>query len=332
MVTGHDIDLKDIIEKLAQKLLQTEEEKKEFLSKLNNYYSRKGRHNYSLITSIVFKEVDDESDEILELNLESIEELVEKESDIGRKINKLIDHIRLAREQKKYIDLQKDIALKRLLDISIKLAKSNQQLDNINRQYCDLDEKVRNLEEIRNKIYTEFVAILGIFATIIFAAFGGLEILKNILGNIREVGTGKLLVFSSLTVSAISILLFILLNGLARLMDKNVRSCGCHSNDSTCRHNIVQKHPAIVILNLVLFFVFVIGITEYFIPYRELFSNLYNGKVEWLKLLCIFLVYTIIAIALWLFYRIMKNKVIDDEKKKNKMNESLGQDTNSLFF
>src|SRR5699024_11434670 len=62
--------------------------------------------------------------------------------------------------------------------------------DNFETTKTDIEE----LHKDKSNIYTQFVTILGIFSAIIFASFCWLELLKNILGNICEASTTKLIV------------------------------------------------------------------------------------------------------------------------------------------
>ena len=170
--------------------------------------------------------------------------------------------------------------------INSEVVSSREQLKTVLHDYEQTRNEVEDLNKAKTRIYTEFVTILGVFTTIIFATFGGLSILKNVLGNIEEVPTEKLMVFSSLTVSTIILLLFILLSGIARLTGLNIRSCGCDSKDKNCPHNVFQKHPTIIISNLILFYVFLMGLTGFIIPYNELF-NLFTYNISTLKELII---------------------------------------------
>lgn len=68
--------------------------------------------------------------------------------------NKLVKHIDLAKIQKDYIQ-------ENLIQLENNISIAN--------------ERVKEISDIKNSIYTEFVAILGIFASIIFGVFGGFQ-------------------------------------------------------------------------------------------------------------------------------------------------------------
>lgn len=183
--------------------------------------------------------------------------------------------------------------------------KKSQYIGNLENKINDISQSLektqRNmklLETRTKKITIDFVTILGIFSSIIFSAFGGLELLKNILGNISNVNTGKLLVFSSLTAGIIIFMIFFLLNGISKLTGLNLRSCNCKL-DEECKCNIVQKHPSLVIFIFVVFLIFTIGITEYFLDYRLILSELFksfDNKEQF------FIVFGILAILIGIFY------------------------------
>ncbi len=215
--------------------------------------------------------------------------------DLEEKLEKIKDHVDLSQNQKKLIDQYQRSMLRQLHSTRIDLrGKSNQLEENIKQmdnsaseringymeKVADLENKLakteKALENASNKgsrIYAEFIVILGIFTTIIFATFGGLEISGNIFSNLNEVSTGKLLVFGSLIVSAITLILFLLLNGISKLTQFKLRSCGC--SDEDCNHNVFQKHPSMIVANMALLLIFLVGVSLYFFPYEQLLRQLF---------------------------------------------------------
>lgn len=101
------------------------------------------------------------------------------------------------------------------------------ELEILKLQYVKSNKDFDLIKQKSSGIQKEFVAILGIFISILLSAFGGLNILQNILGNINEAPTGKLLVFSSLSIMGILLIVFLLLNGISKLTSLNLRSCIC---------------------------------------------------------------------------------------------------------
>ena len=48
------------------------------------------------------------------------------------------------------------------------------------------------INNLKSKIYTDFITILGIFTAITFAAFGGIQLLGNLFNNITSRNTHQL--------------------------------------------------------------------------------------------------------------------------------------------
>ncbi|MBB6446437.1 hypothetical protein [Bacillus benzoevorans] len=279
---------------------------KEIYDQLEYFYSINSRHEYFRISQLVFNQ-GDETNEVMELNLLYIIELAETNQSLFIKnYKKLYDHLRLGITQKKYIEdhlnriTNEHVAAKN--EIQSAISEATAAISNIGLQADNQSEKLNEIEKHSRKITSDFVSILGIFSSVIFAAFGGLEILKNILGNIEKVQTGKLLVFSSITIGAIIFLVFLLLNGLSKLTGLKLRSCNCDSNES-CSCNLVQKHPSIVIIYMIILFIFMIGVTEYFLDYRTLINDLINTWKSWIKLLIVFLLSLLFIISSTIWFR-----------------------------
>jgi hypothetical protein len=121
------------------------------------------------------------------------------------------------------------------------------------------------------------------------------------------VPTGKLLLFSSLTVGGIVSLVFLLLNGLSKLTGLSLRSCKCES-DEECNCNVVQKHPTLVIIYQVLLFIALIGITEYFIDYNAIFIEIMDNYEAWIQLLIVLGLSTLFIISSFLWFKCKRNQ------------------------
>src|SRR5699024_7883297 len=266
-----------IIDELSNVRFRDSEELKpeSFFSRFKKYYEENPRHKYSEISKVVYKFKDDRID-ILRINLSEIKQVANNcgDNEVAIKIEKLIDHADLAEYQRKLIEdfskgskvfmngLQRNLVKTRqeLLDTIEETKRAKTELDNTEKRLAEAQEELsRKLEDLqdnfettktdieelhkdKSNIYTQFVTILGIFSAIIFASFGGLELLKNILGNISEASTPKLIVFSSFSIAGIICLLFILFNGLSRLTGKSIRSCNCEKNNIDCEHTVFTKH------------------------------------------------------------------------------------------
>lgn len=311
----NEVDFSSQLLKLSENFRLDSTVNEEVFEKLEQFYSYKERHEYSKISQIVFN-LEDEKNEYLEFNLLSlIEQAENKNSSHMKKYNKLYDHFRLSLTQKQFIErhLQQlrnehSEAQRQIMEAFYNTSASLQEIEYKSTVQAEIMEEqsrqLKNLEKRSKKITSDFVSILGIFSAVIFAAFGGLEILKNILGNIELVQTGKLLLFSSLTIGGIVSLVFLLLNGLSKLTGLKLRSCDCES-DMVCTCNVVQKHPTLVIVYQVLLFVALIGVTEYFIDYTAIFNEIINswGALVQLFIVLGFSIIFIVSSVIWFRYK-----------------------------
>lgn len=173
--------------------------------------------------------------------------------------------------------------------------------------FDSVSKKVQELEKGTSNIYTQFVTILGIFSSIIFAAFGGFQILQNTFGNIANVRVGKLITFSSLVMIGIVILLLILLNGISKISRTNVRSCGC-KKDETCTHNSVQKYPIFYVSLLCLFYFFTIGISTFVFDYQLLAKQLNENVHIWGQVIIVAAIIIVIPIAMIVTFNVLKKR------------------------
>lgn len=275
------VTLDNLLLNLTKNIL-TDSQIESVFKSFKELHSQQERPTYSIVTTLVLTDKGEQDTEILELNLRKLYDfcIENNENKLSNYVYKIIDHINLAKQQKEYIEK----VIRVMADSINKLNKEANTLKKLSNQTYN---QLRKIQDIKSKIYTEFVSVLGIFTTIVFACFGGLEMLKNVLGNITSVRTAKLLVFSSLTFSGIILLLFLLLNVIARMNGLTLRSCGCDLNKK-CEHNLFQKYPYIVLPFLVLLYVFLIGIIAYIFNYHAILEKHIYKMNEIAQLIIIF--------------------------------------------
>lgn len=277
----------------------------EIYKDFRDFYENNKRHSYAEISTCIYYNWDPEDDEDVELLAHKAEYMYElackHDPDISDNFFKFLDHINLAILQKEFIKNNIKLFENKSDNLENRIKVIQRRLLN---KYREAEQKIEELSQNKSKIYSEFTVILGIFSAIVFATFGGLEILENILGNIKEVSTPKLIVFSSFSVIAIVFLLFILLSGIARIIDKNIRSCNC-SNSTLCPHSIFTKYPAIVVVCFVLFYTSLIGVFGFITDYEDIFniSNIFKNGVN-----VIFLLFLILAPIIFIVTFVLKRK------------------------
>lgn len=214
------------VEEAHDKLM--ENEVKQWVSIFEKLFRLQDVLMYNALTEFIY----DGSDEKLDIFKENWSKIMERynesenfDSKIADKFVKVEDHINLAITQRNFI----------LRNIE----KLNQNLESAT-------QTVESLKEIKTRIYTEFVTILGIFTAVVLGAFGSLQLIGSVFTNIKEVPTGKLLVFSSLTSLGVVIMLFLLMQWINKIVHRD--HSGAKYWDYSYKGNVVFYTGVIVMI------------------------------------------------------------------------------------
>lgn len=255
----------------------------EVYNKKVRVYSSLSEHFFNINALAIDEEV--QAVEIFLININFLKDIA-KDRDMDQGfydfIEKIRDHIELIGIQVNRMDtgVKKANEIKEKLTEDIILLKGEIEIKK--KEFDDLSESISQLMKKQNvavkkakKVQKEFVTILGIFATILITTFGGLTSLASIFNNINNAGTGKLILLGSFVIFTILLIVFLLLNGISKLSELNIRSCGCEVN-SQCNCPISKKHPTLYIVTTILIMTSLLGISEYIIDYQSLFEGVNN--------------------------------------------------------
>lgn len=136
------------------------------------------RHQYSLITSYIMKQIAPEKDFQEKLNIicDNLRSLVELLNDkkCQKSLQKLYDHINLELVRLNYTK-----------ELENGLQESKRQLEEIQTQSQIIKSDMK-------KQQTQYITILGIFASIVLAFVGGLTFSTSVLANMHQVGIYRL--------------------------------------------------------------------------------------------------------------------------------------------
>ncbi|MCL1695153.1 hypothetical protein [Lysinibacillus sp. BPa_S21] len=193
-------------------------------------------------------------------------------------------------------------------------------MDELAKEYKLLSDKYTKLKKEADKQYknmlTQYISILGIFAAILMGAFGAIQSFTSLFANANGLSIGKLLIISSIGASSVILILFFLLNGIAKLTDRSLSSTD--KKDGTW----YEKHPSLVVIHAVLVLIVLIGAS------LEL-SNVHlqlAWQGFWWLLPLIWLTYIIAAIykrhPFFLFISIKQWRVNSRKKKEVKASKS----------
>lgn len=135
---------------------------------------------------------------------------------------KCSEHINLASKQMKTLYNQ----------LNSKLDQADERLDTLDSRIGEIDkmagnlkEKSEKLDENYSKLTVDFVTILGIFTSITFATFGGLQLLGNVFGRVKSLSTnesvGSAIMLGAIFLFGTYLILVALLTGISKLTDRN---------------------------------------------------------------------------------------------------------------
>ncbi|MGL2374601.1 hypothetical protein ACOWK5_00405 [Helicobacter pylori] len=198
-----DKKLEEIIVSLCEKgdlSSQTDQ----IIKDLKEIYQGEYRHKYSKITTVILNSTRDKEQAFMTLaqNIRTLKEIQgnkEVES-IKPKLEKLYDHMNL-----ECIRLQDfDEKMSRVKDVSIKLEKE------LNKNYEKLSEEL-------NKQQTQYITILGIFASIVLTFVGGLAFSTSVLSNIDKANAYRLVFVMAFIALFFGNILYLLFSFLSKI-------------------------------------------------------------------------------------------------------------------
>lgn len=265
----------------------------------------------------------DEDLNVFNFNLDNIHNFgKEKEMELelwNEFIEKIKDHVKLVEHQKKlFFEVASELNAKQTAlgnYFSKKTGELELQSREVDEQISSLESKIKELRSLNNKVkkkskkmQKDFISILGIFAAILLASFGGLTVLSNILNDI-DAPIGKIMILGSLSLMAILTILFLLLNGIAKLTGEGLRNCQCKKGKCNC--TIDRKHPTLFISGMFSLIIILIGSFELLMDFEYLRNN---SNLGWLIFIFIALIIIVIMIAYMyvLGYFGKNKKVVND--------------------
>lgn len=102
---------------------------------------------------------------------------------------------------------------------------------------ADITTRITEVRNMKSGIYTDFIAILGVFSAFVFVMFGGIEIARAVFDvgdDLQTMDLSKIITVSSLMMIAILTLMYSLLLWIARITGKEFGNC--MSCDKGCKH------------------------------------------------------------------------------------------------
>lgn len=148
---------------------------------------------------------------------------------------KLLEHTKLASLQYKtlYQKTKKEVS-----DI-----QSN--IDKINNEAKKASSTLEEINKVKTSIYTDFIAILGVFSSFVFVMFGGFSALSSTIESIGQanISMAKVVFISSVLIGFLITVLYSLIYWISLIIGKQLvyKTCEC---EKRCRNpiHLISKH------------------------------------------------------------------------------------------
>lgn len=175
-------------------------------------------------------------------------------------VGKAIEHARLAHIQYNSLYLETQTKLsgiqKSLKDADKKLKKAGKKINGY-------QSKIDSLSEKQTSIYTDFIAILGVFSAFVFVMFGGFDSLAKILEGLQKnnVSIRKILLISSILISFLITILYSLMYWVSVIIEKPIlhKTCKCKNVCWNPKH-LYARHRFYLTLMIVCAIVFIFSL------------------------------------------------------------------------
>lgn len=162
-------------------------------------------------------------------------------------LNKINRHVSLAIIQRSFIEnISRDVenkiyTLKEEVDSATSKMKESEK--ELVQAKSDLELAAKNLSETKGSMYTEFIAILGIFSALIFVLFGGFDVVSSTLTEIAgNSSVSELIVFTCIVIVPLLVLIYGLLYWVGKLSNRKISSCKCGQEECQC--SAFERHKA----------------------------------------------------------------------------------------
>lgn len=221
---------------------------------------------YNYIAEFVFKnENSREDNEILNENIRLLLEEYSEETKgiLSKNLDKIKTNYSLSQVQRDYIlrssKQAEDIAVQlnsiikdfkpivEEVDGQVKESKKtmdsiNAETNTMNKEMSDIRKDISEVRTMKSGIYTDFIAILGVFSAFVFVMFGGIDVARAIFdigSDLQTLDLSRMITIACLMLIGILTLMYSLLLWIAIITGKNFGNCHspkCINGCNTKRH------------------------------------------------------------------------------------------------
>lgn len=223
---------------------------------------------------------------------------IKKDDEMDIFLKSIIRHIKLAIIQQNYIEKK----TKELL----------QKTNKIDKKVEESIKEIGNLGLSKSELYTDFIAILGIFSALLFGLFVGFDVFKELIASMSANSKiSRSLIMGSLMLLGLSTLIFLLFEGISKLTGRNMKSC---CKDTFCKHNIYQRYPVFFISLVILTIIILVSGAAMIL---NLNGWLYSDSMRNSIILFILVVTALVIFFSWKSVKNPAHPIVSKEEKDN---------------
>lgn len=157
-------------------------------------------------------------------------------------LGKAIEHARLAHIQfdNLYLETQKMVN-----DTSLRLKKLQDDMPEIEQKIKESEEQITNFSKKQSSIYTDFIAILGVFSAFVLVVFSSFFGLVKILENLNTTGLSILqtLIMSAIVMSFLITILYSLMYWVSLIIEKPIfKNCTKCKGKCLSPMHVYERH------------------------------------------------------------------------------------------
>lgn len=262
----------------------SESSKNEMIDTLIYAYENGYRHSYYNISNAIYQNINDRnmSGEPLEFLANNIQKIKDdallrckEDESVYKGINKLYDHVMLEitrindhtmsmqhlndRIREFGEDTEKSIEINRTRTWQ-RIARHSDRLNEL--LTAKTDSVMGEIEKLKDSIFSQLVAILGIFAAIIIVFFGGASIFAKVLEKIGDIDWIEAAPVLAITGFVMFNMVFMFLFVISRMINKDIGS-KVEEKSACAKIKIfwwIRRYPYMFFFNILMAIIFIAGI------------------------------------------------------------------------
>lgn len=243
----------------AKDIFNNPQKLEDFYIRFSEWFEKEKEKNavtkYFLVIFETISKIDNKSNlyEQLEKHLKQFDDYCTKKRDkeVSAFIKQIIDFTNLEINRINYMNSIAD-------KINITSENYKEKVDAISEQVEDANQALEKAAKKIDHSYSDFIAILGIFAGIVLVFFGGTSTFGNIISNIKNTGLAVSVLMCTITAIAVFNIIFMFIYYMAKLLDKNISASETYVSWRPIFFRFKERYPLIFWTNILAFSIIVL--------------------------------------------------------------------------